>query len=445
MLRIFLAHAKEDKDAVTQLYHRLKESGYRPWLDKEDLLPGQNWRAEIPKAIKNSQVFIACLSQRSVVKQGYVQREFKMALNEYANKPPGSIYLIPVRLDDCAIPELRQEEYGVNLRDIQWVDLFESNGFGRLVKALQHGFPDSHPSASPISPAQATAPFKVSPKAMTAAQTLESRTSPPSFTAQLGGGATLEMVKIPGGRFWMGSPQNELERFDNEGPQHKVAVPSFYMGKYPVTQRQWLAVSLLDDVERSLKPTPSHSKGDNRPVEQVSWLEAVEFCQRLSRYTGQEYRLPSEAEWEYACRAGTTTPFHFGETITTDFANYCGEDREIGGKKYSGPYGAGPKGEYRAQTTDVGCFPPNRFGLHDMHGNVLEWCQDYWHENYQRAPIDGSAWTKEGNVDRRILRGGAWINYPWYCRSAIRDIASPEWRINYVGFRVSCSAPRTFA
>ncbi|MEO1392618.1 MAG: SUMF1/EgtB/PvdO family nonheme iron enzyme [Cyanobacteria bacterium J06634_5] len=443
MLRIFLAHAKEDKDAVTQLYHRLKESGYRPWLDKEDLLPGQNWRAEIPKAIKNSQVFIACLSQQSVVKQGYVQREFKMALNEYANKPPDSIYLIPVRLDDCAIPELRQEEYGVNLRDIQWVDLFEANGFGRLVKALQHGFPDSHASQLPIPSAQTAVPFHASPKATTAAPTLESRTSPPSFTAQLGGGVTLEMVKIPGGRFWMGSPENELERRASEGPQHKVAVPSFYMGKYPVTQRQWLAVSLLDDVERALKPMLSHFKGDNRPVEKVSWLEAVEFCQRLSRHTGQDYRLPSEAEWEYACRAGTTTPFHFGETITTDLANYCGEDREFGGTKYSGSYGTGLKGEYRAQTTDVGGFPHNRFGLHDMHGSVWEWCQDDWHSDYQGAPIDGSAWTKEGNATYRVVRGGAWSSAPRDCRSAIRSHYPPGNRYNDIGFRVSCSAPRT--
>ncbi|MEM9090227.1 MAG: toll/interleukin-1 receptor domain-containing protein [Cyanobacteria bacterium P01_F01_bin.53] len=183
MLKIFLAHANEDKEAVTRLYHRLKESGYRPWLDKEELLPGQNWRAEIPKAIKNSQVFIACLSQQSVAKQGYIQREFRMALNEYADKPPGSIYLIPVRLDDCTIPELRQEEYGVNLRDIQWVDLFEANGFERLVKALKHGFPDSHSPQTSTSPPQNAVPIST-PKKTTTPQKLDNRNSPPGFTAQ---------------------------------------------------------------------------------------------------------------------------------------------------------------------------------------------------------------------------------------------------------------------
>ena len=138
MLKIFLAHAKEDKAAVTTLYYRLRESDYQPWLDKEDLLAGQNWRAEISNAIKNSQVFIACLSTQSVGKEGFVQSEFKIALKEYAGKPPGSIYLIPLRLDNCIIPELRQEEYGANLRDIQWLDFFEPDGFEQLIKVLEH-------------------------------------------------------------------------------------------------------------------------------------------------------------------------------------------------------------------------------------------------------------------------------------------------------------------
>ena len=152
-MKIFLAHAKEDKKIVTELYHRLKESGYTPWLDKEDLLPGQLWRAEIPKAIKDSQVFIACLSNRSVEKQGYVQDEFKIALKTYASKPAGSIYLIPVRLDDCSIPELRQEEYGTNLRDIHWLDFFEPEGYDKLIRALEYAkslMPTENKSNAPI-------------------------------------------------------------------------------------------------------------------------------------------------------------------------------------------------------------------------------------------------------------------------------------------------------
>lgn len=140
MIRIFLAHASEDKAAVTDLYNRLKASGFEPWLDNVNLLPGQSWRAKIPKAIKNSHVFIACLSQQSVQKQGYIQREFRMALNAMADRPPDQIFLMPVRLDRCQIPELRQEEYGINLSDYQWVDLFEPDGYDRLVQGIRAGF-----------------------------------------------------------------------------------------------------------------------------------------------------------------------------------------------------------------------------------------------------------------------------------------------------------------
>ncbi|NEZ62997.1 toll/interleukin-1 receptor domain-containing protein [Leptolyngbyaceae cyanobacterium CCMR0082] len=142
MIRIFLAHASEDKEAVTHLYQCLKARGFQPWLDKVDLLPGKNWRTEIPKAIKNSDVFLACLSQQSIQKRGYIQREFRMTLNAMADRPPGQIFLIPVRLDDCQIPELRQEEYGISLSDYQWVNLFESDGFERLVKGIEAGFAD---------------------------------------------------------------------------------------------------------------------------------------------------------------------------------------------------------------------------------------------------------------------------------------------------------------
>ena len=261
------------------------------------------------------------------------------------------------------------------------------------------------------------------------------------YREDLGGGVTLDLVRIPEGRFWMGSPANEKGRVDREGPQHRVIVSAFFMGKYSVTQRQWHAVSLLDDMDIELKPDPSYFKGDNRPVEQVSWDDAVEFCKRLSKHTGREYRLPTEAEWEYACRAGTNTPFHFGETITTDLANYRGTDNEFGGL---GSYGQGPKGEYRRQTTSVGSFNvANAFGLYDMHGNVLESCLDHWHGNYEGAPTDGSAWVIGGDSDLRVRRGGSWVINPRDCRSAYRSRFDPGVRIDRVGFRVCCSPPRT--
>ncbi|MFM7449748.1 MAG: formylglycine-generating enzyme family protein [Leptolyngbyaceae cyanobacterium] len=212
------------------------------------------------------------------------------------------------------------------------------------------------------------------------------------------------------------------------------------IGKFAVTQAQWRSVAGLPKINRDLDPDPSHFKGANRPVEQVSWEEVVEFCERLSRKTGKQYRLPSEAEWEYACRAspiqtsgtpgigevrsaGTTTPFHFGETITTDLANYRGTDWEYQGTTYPGKYGKGPYGSFREQTTDVGSFPPNAFGLYDMHGNVWEWCADRWHENYQGAPTDGSAWMT-GDSKYWLVRGGSWNSNPRVCRSAVRGRGS---------------------
>jgi formylglycine-generating enzyme required for sulfatase activity/uncharacterized caspase-like protein len=261
--------------------------------------------------------------------------------------------------------------------------------------------------------------------------------NPEQFAEDLRNGTMLAMVAIPGGTFLMGSPESELERNGSESPQHTVTIQPFFMGKFPVTQAQWQAVANLPKVKLNidLKSDPSNFKGADRPVEKVSWDDAVEFCARLSQAKGREYRLPSEAEWEYACRAETTTPFHFGETITTDLANYNGN--------YT--YGSGSKGQFRQQTTEVGSFPGNAFGLHDMHGNVWEWCQDTWHENYNGAPTDGSAWVDENtNQSRRIIRGGSWDDIPRLCRSASRDYYFPAYDDDDIGFRVVCEFPRTF-
>ncbi|MEO1095183.1 MAG: formylglycine-generating enzyme family protein [Cyanobacteria bacterium J06638_28] len=255
---------------------------------------------------------------------------------------------------------------------------------------------------------------------------------PKAWKEHLGNGVYLEMVNIPDGRFWMGSPDSEAERADNEGPVHSVMVPAFAIGKYPVTQAEWSEVAALPKVAVELNPFPSRFKGDRRPVERVSWYETVEFCERLSRLTHRAYRLPSEAEWEYACRARTRTPFAFGETISPEQANYDGNSI----------YGAGQTGLYRECTTDVGSFPANQFGLQDMHGNVWEWCQDCWHSTYQGAPVDGSVWTEGGNPDRRVLRGGSWLDYPRNCRSASRIDFNPVYRYTSFGFRVVCVAPR---
>jgi len=236
------------------------------------------------------------------------------------------------------------------------------------------------------------------------------------YVESLGEGVSLEMVVIPGGRFLMGSRAGYA--YDDECPQHSVRVSSFLLGKYPVTQEQWQAVM------GSLPPC--RGQGARRPVDRVSWNDAREFCAWLSEQTGRVYRLPGEAEWEYACRARTITPFYCGETITTDLANYVGEH----------VYRSEPKGVYRHETTVVGSFPPNAFGLYDMHGNVWEWCADAWHDDYEGAPTDGAAW-ESGRAAHRVLRGGCWHDPPGLCRCATRLKQAPTEGEDFFGLRVA--------
>ena len=257
-----------------------------------------------------------------------------------------------------------------------------------------------------------------------------------SLSLETGEGAGLDMIAIPGGRFLMGAPESEPESLDRERPPHEVTLQTFYMGRYAITQAQWRVVAGYDRINRELDPDRSTFKGANLPVEQVSWEDAQEFCQRLSAHTGKEYRLPSEAQWEYGCRAGTATPFHFGERITTELVNYDG----------TFTYNGSPKGEYRQKTIAVGSFPANDWGLYDTHGNVWEWCEDDFHDSYNGAPIDGSAWVEIDRTEtRRLLRGGSWYGNPWYCRSADRSDSSRDFIDSNVGFRVCCVPPRTFS
>jgi formylglycine-generating enzyme required for sulfatase activity len=278
------------------------------------------------------------------------------------------------------------------------------------------------------------------------------------FTEGLGPDAGLDMVAIPGGSFTMGSPVDEPERQGNEGPQHHVTLAPFFIGASPVTQAQWSAAVSAhpNQIRRYLDPNSSFFKGIDLPVESITWNQAEEFCLRLTAITGRAYRLPSEAEWEYACRAGTMGPFHFGPTITPELANYCGTGGAVcgesdgksiasdvyGGKRYqSGAYGEGPTGIFRGKTTPAGTFPPNRFGLYDMHGNVWEYCLDMWSANYADVPVDGSANLSGPADSQRILRGGSWSHNPAICRSAYRDSIAPDfsgWQ-GRIGLRVVCT------
>jgi formylglycine-generating enzyme required for sulfatase activity len=224
---------------------------------------------------------------------------------------------------------------------------------------------------------------------------------------------------IPPGSFLMGSPSDEVEREYDE-TQHTVTLSrGFWLDIHPVTQARW---------QLAMGGNPSHFKGDDLPVETISWDDAVTFCQALRQKDGQPYRLPTEAEWEYACRAGTTTPFHFGATISTDQANYDGNY----------PYDEGDVATrvYRRTTTPVGSFPANAWGLFDMHGNVYEWCAD-WASSYETGEITD---PQGGDIgETRILRGGSWIDVPWRCRAAHRGWAAPGDRHWLLGCRVAPS------
>src|SRR5262245_16361229 len=240
------------------------------------------------------------------------------------------------------------------------------------------------------------------------------------FGEDLGEDVILELVEIPSGEFTIGSPKEEEGRIPTEGPQRRVTLPSFWMGKYEVTQEQWREVAKEPIVKADFNPDPSFPlyKHGKTPVSGVSWDDAVEFCKRLSRKTGREYRLPTEAEWEYAARAGTTTPFAFGLTVTPVVAN-CSQKRP----------------------TTVGSLGmANAFGLFDMSGNVWEWCQDERRDDYNGLSADGS-WTKEGDRQFRRLRGGSWgLTELKLCRSALRYRDAPDARNLIYGFRVVTSA-----
>ncbi len=255
-----------------------------------------------------------------------------------------------------------------------------------------------------------------------------------NFTADLNG-ASIEMVYIPAGKFKMGSPNGEGD--EDEHPDHWVTVPAFYMGKTPITQKQYHLI---------MGKNPSYFKDDEQlPVEQVSWDDAVEFCQKLSEKSDKTYRLPSEAEWEYACRAGTTTRYYFedDESQLGDYAWYANNsgDQLIDALQIwesdRDNYYDRIFTQNKCRTHPVAGKKPNEWGLYDMHGNVWEWCQDHWHENYKDAPKDGSAWLNDNdNRSRRLLRGGSWDDISEYCRSANRNRYNADFRHYSIGFRV---------
>jgi formylglycine-generating enzyme required for sulfatase activity len=266
----------------------------------------------------------------------------------------------------------------------------------------------------------------------------------------LGKGVTLTFVYIPAGEFWMGSKDDDPTAYDYEKPRHRVRISGFWMGQTPVTQAQYLAVmesfpkkmktvtetvvereGILGlgrserQVEKYVETVVEPSfRGDDRPIEQVSWHDAKQFCQRLSHTSNQTLDLPTESQWEYACRAGSETVYYFGD-----------DPKQLG--KYAW-YG----GNSDSQTYPVKQKQPNGWGLYDMHGNVWEWCLEHWHRNYEGAPTDGVAWLTKNEHTGRVVRGGSGFDSPRSCRSAFRYYDIHGNRNAYIGFRIVCDLRR---
>ena len=381
---IFISYRRSDCRHITRKIYDLlaKQFGRQTVFRDLDSIPaGETFKTYIERELSQCQILIAVIgpkwleitdkdhNRRLNNSNDWVRLEIEWALRR-------RIPVIPLLINDTKMPQLDRLPgslkalttwHAARMRHTFWLNRRDVN---RLIDDVNRRLLKAAKTTS-----RSTFLFDVVTVDQRGTRSRRQKTAK-CRRENLGNGVMLDLVMIPGGQFQMGSPLGQGD--DNEYPQHPVTVKPFAMGKHPVTQAQWKAVAALPIVKRYLPADPSKFKGGNRPVEKVSWCDAIEFCQRLSRQTGRKYRLPSEAEWEYACRAGATTPFHFGPTLTTHLANYAGRSHPD----------FGFEGKYREQTTPVGGFKAaNAFGLYDMHGNVWEWCLDYWHENYLGAPL----------------------------------------------------------
>ncbi|MGK7906913.1 MAG: SUMF1/EgtB/PvdO family nonheme iron enzyme [Synechococcus sp.] len=396
--KVFVSYSHADKNALEELQKFIKpleRKGVVDLWDDTKIPTGSKWKGEIERALDEAKVAVFLVSANFLASDFIHEEELPKLLSASENN---GLIILPFFLSHCYYeptpladyqavnsPDKPLSDFPINEHDRQWKSLIEKIDF-----ALNQIKPDKRVEAHD------------------------------NYTEPLGIGVELEMIAVPGDSFWMGSPDSDkdvLLRFS--GPQHGVTVSPFWMGKFTVTQKQWMKVASYPKIGMDLKPQPSEFLGEDRPVESISWHEAVEFCERLSQRTNKYYRLPSEAEWEYACRAGTTTPSHFGQEIPSGFANCAWE--------FDG-------------TTKVGKFQSNPFGLYDMHGNVWEWCADHWHKNYDGAPSGGTPWIEGGDGSSRILRGGSWHVTCRTCFSAFRHWNASDYRSNNIGFRVVCSS-----
>jgi formylglycine-generating enzyme required for sulfatase activity len=386
MSDIFISYGREDRGKAKDIADALKRQGFSVWWDR-NILPGDAFDTVIEDALDAAKCVIVLWS-RSSVSSKWVKIE--------ASEGKQRGIIIPVLIDDVNIPLAFRRMQAADLRD--WSGKLPYPGFDNLLKAVAGilGRP------LPVQPSQKTKGVRdIEPEKVHISIEEQEK------IAKQGNSISMKFTLIPAGAFYMGS-----EESDGEKPVHKVKINNpFYLGTYPVTQREWKAVM-------GNYNNPSYFKGDDLPVEQVSWDNVQEFIMKLNEKEGTDkYRLPSEAEWEYACRAGTTTRYSFGDD-ESELDDYAWYDDNSDGKTYP-----------------VGQKKPNSWGLYDMHGNVWEWVYDMWHDSYDGAPTDGSAW-EVGNGVNRIFRGGGWINFARFCRSAFRYYFDQRFRNNDLGFRL---------
>jgi formylglycine-generating enzyme required for sulfatase activity len=404
---VFLSHVREDAERIERLAAALEARGVATWIDRHQIKPGQRWQKAIEEAIRSGAFFVACFSQAYAARtRSYVNKELLIAIEEVQLRPEEASWFIPIRLDECEIPD-RRIGPELSIRSFQWLDMF----------------PDWAKSVSRLIEVIGTSPR---PELL----------APLSVFRDIDAPWCPELVVIPPGTFIMGSTRAQrrwtiglgMRGVFLEMPQHRVNIEApFAVGRYPVTFDEY-------DHFATATPRPSRSgatifraqlndEGSGRgrqPAINVSWDDGQDYVAWLSQETGKPYRLLSEAEWEYACRAGTTTLFSWGDDITNADANCYA----IVGK-----------------TTEVGSYPPNPWGVYDMHGNVWEWVEDCLNQSYTGAPTDGRAWIR-GDCGNRGVRGGSWRDNPAYLRSAYRGFRDPANRINTMGFRVARALSR---
>ncbi len=428
--KVFISYAREDIETARKLHYDLRKAGLAPWMDKIDLIPGQKWKPLITSAIQESQYFLALLSSNSVSKKGYVQKELKIAMEILDQYPAADdIFIIPARLNDC-------KPLDETLQGLHWADLFPDyeEGLEDILRAFSGCRAVISGGREPPVYRKADEPAESS--------TVKEESKTVKDRERITNSIGMEFVLIHPGTFMMGSPEDEPGRFDNKVLHQVTLTRSFYMQTTQVTVEQWRVFaqtgfkteaetgdgaygwtgSKWKKDKKCYWDNPGFAQADTQPVTCVSWNDAKAFIKWLNQKEGAIYRLPTEAEWEYSCRAGTYTPFFFGGCLSTDQANYNGNY----------PLEGCSKGEYRKKTTPVASFEPNVWGPYDMHGNVWEWCQDYYASYPSPAVTDPV--NEKGSS--RVLRGGSWGDDARNCRSAQRLWNVPGNRNGLLGVRL---------